>query len=51
LITSIPISKAKSPFKLDSYSSGTNRPYLQLDADYQIKINTRSTNSNQDVWF
>jgi len=34
LVISIPISKIKSLFELDSYNSGTERPYLQLNADY-----------------
>jgi len=40
---------SKFPFKLNSYSSWTDPPYLQLNTDYQIKIKTHSTNSNQDI--
>ena len=42
---------AKSPFELDSYSSRTDQSHQQLDAYYQVKMNSRLTNSNQNVQF
>ena len=40
---------AKSSPKPESYSSEMDQPYLQLVADYQIKMDVRSSNSNQDA--
>jgi len=47
LVTSISI--AKSSLEFGSYNLRIDQLHQQLDTDYHIKMNSRLTNSNQDV--